>query len=195
MPCWKRPYGTLSSYDLNTGKLNWREPFGAGAEMGLLHARKLGLGDHRRPVITKSGLIFIGASMDSRVRAIDLKTGNVLWKSQVEAPAVAQPAVYTYKGKEYVVFAAGGNSILEPQVERPAGRLRPAAAEPMSRAFVNEKPPARPSSAQARTRRKAWPKSIVASSLISGFEVRQGRSGWMIARLNKDGSFDSWVEE
>ncbi len=27
------------------------------------------------------------------------------------------------------------------------------------------------------------------------FEVRQGRNGWMIARLRKDGSFDSWVEE
>ncbi len=27
------------------------------------------------------------------------------------------------------------------------------------------------------------------------FEVRQGRGGWMIARLKKDGTFDSWVEE
>ena len=27
------------------------------------------------------------------------------------------------------------------------------------------------------------------------FEVRQGRDGWMIARLKKEGSFDSWVEE
>ena len=28
MPCWKPPYGTLSSYDLKTGKLLWRHPFG-----------------------------------------------------------------------------------------------------------------------------------------------------------------------
>ena len=34
----------------------------------------------------------------------------------MQAPAVAEPAVYTYKGKEYVVFAVGGNSILEPKV-------------------------------------------------------------------------------
>ena len=27
------------------------------------------------------------------------------------------------------------------------------------------------------------------------FAVRQGRGGFMIARLGKDGSFDSWVEE
>ncbi|MDR6634415.1 glucose dehydrogenase [Phyllobacterium sp. 1468] len=68
------------------------------------------------PVITASGLIFIGASMDSMVRALDLATGKVLWKSLVSAPAVALPAVYEYKGKQYVVFAAGGNSILTPKV-------------------------------------------------------------------------------
>ena len=61
-------------------------------------------------------MIFIGASMDSRVRAMDMKTGEVLWKHQVEAPAVSTPAVFTYKGSEYVVFAAGGNGILAPRV-------------------------------------------------------------------------------
>ena len=34
----------------------------------------------------------------------------------VSAPAVALPAVYEYKGKEYVTFVAGGNSILTPKV-------------------------------------------------------------------------------
>ena len=64
--------------------------------------------------------------MDSRVRALDLKTGEVLWKALVDAPAVALPAVYEYKGKQYVVFAAGGNSILTPQGQRRDRRLRPA---------------------------------------------------------------------
>ena len=45
-----------------------------------------------------------------------MKSGAVLWKDQVMAPAVAMPAVYSYKGKEYVVFVAGGNSIVKPQV-------------------------------------------------------------------------------
>ena len=54
--------------------------------------------------------------MDSRVRALDLKTGKVLWRAQVNAPAVANPATYTYRGRQYVVFVAGGNSILTPRV-------------------------------------------------------------------------------
>jgi len=116
MPCWNGPYGTLSSYDLNTGKLNWREPFGQVQKWGFYLPESWGSVTIGSPVITKTGVIFIGASMDSRVRAIELKSGKVLWTSLVQAPAVAEPAVYTYKGKEYVVWAVGGNSILEPKV-------------------------------------------------------------------------------
>jgi quinoprotein glucose dehydrogenase len=116
MPCWNGPYGTLSSYDLNTGKLNWREPFGEVQKWGFYMPESWGSVTIGSPVITKTGVIFVGASMDSRVRAIDLKSGKVLWTSLVQAPAVAEPAVYTYKGKQYVVWAVGGNSILEPKV-------------------------------------------------------------------------------
>jgi quinoprotein glucose dehydrogenase len=116
MPCWAPPYGTLSSYDLNTGKLLWKKPFGQVQKWGFYMPESWGSVTIGGPAITKSGLVFIGASMDSRVRAIDLKTGDLLWKHLVDAPAVAQPAVYTYKGKEYVVFVAGGNGILTPRM-------------------------------------------------------------------------------
>jgi quinoprotein glucose dehydrogenase len=116
IPCWNPPYGTLSSYDLNTGKLNWREPFGQVQKWGFYAPKSWGSVTIGGPVITKTGVIFVGGSMDSRVRAIDLTSGKVLWMGQVDAPAVAEPAVYTYKGREYVLFAVGGNSILEPKV-------------------------------------------------------------------------------
>lgn len=61
--------------------------------MGLLYARVAGLGQ----VITASGLVFIGATMDSHARAIEIGRGKVL--CLVDAPAMALPAVYTYKGK------------------------------------------------------------------------------------------------
>ncbi len=116
MPCWKPPYGSLSAYDLKTGKLIWKEPFGQVQKWGFYMPRSWGSPTIGAPVITKSGLIFIGGSMDSRVRAIDLKTGKVLWRHDVDAPAVSIPAVYSYKGKQYVVFAVGGNAIIKPQV-------------------------------------------------------------------------------
>jgi quinoprotein glucose dehydrogenase len=116
MPCWNGPYGTLASYDLKTGKLLWREPFGEVQKWGFYMPLSWGSVTIGAPLVTKSGVIFIGASMDSRVRAIDLKTGKVLWSSLVDAPAVAMPATYSYKGKQYVVFVAGGNAILTPRV-------------------------------------------------------------------------------
>ena len=33
-----------------------------------------------------------------------------------DAPAVSIPAVFDYKGRQYVLFTAGGNSIIKPQV-------------------------------------------------------------------------------
>ncbi|MGB0087848.1 MAG: pyrroloquinoline quinone-dependent dehydrogenase [Rhodomicrobiaceae bacterium] len=116
MPCWKPPYGTLSAYNLNSGRLLWKKPFGEVQKWGFYMPKSWGSVTIGGPLITKSGLIFIGGSMDARVRAIDLKSGNVLWQSLVDAPAVANPATYMYKGKQYVVFVVGGNAILKPQV-------------------------------------------------------------------------------
>ena len=48
MPCWKPPYGTLSAYDLNTGKLLWKKPFGEVQKWGFYMPQVLGLGDDRR---------------------------------------------------------------------------------------------------------------------------------------------------
>ena len=94
----------------------WSKPFGEVQKWGFYMPKSWGSVTIGGPLITKSGLIFIGGSMDARVRAIDLKSGKVLWSALVEAPAVANPATYTYKGRQYVVFVAGGNAILKPQV-------------------------------------------------------------------------------
>mgnify|MGYP001628179452 CR=1 FL=1 len=116
MPCWKPPYGTLSAYDLTTGELLWKEPFGMIQKWGFYMPASWGSPTIGGPVITGGGVLFIGASMDARVRAIDARNGKELWRDDVQAPAVATPAVYTYKGRQYVVFVAGGNPIVKPQV-------------------------------------------------------------------------------
>lgn len=116
MPCWKPPFGEIAAIDLKTGETLWREPFGQIQQWGFYMPESWGSPTIGGPVLTKSGLIFIGGSMDARVRALDAKTGKVLWKAQVDAPAVSIPAVFDYKGREYVLFTAGGNSIIKPQV-------------------------------------------------------------------------------
>jgi quinoprotein glucose dehydrogenase len=116
MPCWAPPYGSISAYDLDSGRLLWKEPFGRVRKWGIDMPESWGSVTIGGPLVTASGLIFIGASMDSRVRALDLRTGKVLWTAKVDAPAVSIPATYIYKGRQYVVFTAGGNTLLTPRI-------------------------------------------------------------------------------
>jgi quinoprotein glucose dehydrogenase len=61
------------------------------------------------PVVTASGLLFIGATnYDKKFRAFDSATGKLLWETTLPAAGNATPAVYAVTGKQYVVIAAGG---------------------------------------------------------------------------------------
>jgi quinoprotein glucose dehydrogenase len=116
LPCWEPPYGTFSAYDLATGERLYEVPFGLSQQWGFYGLSDWGSPTLGGPVVTAGGIVFIGASMDARVRALDAATGAKLWSDLVKAPSVAIPAVYTHQGVDYVVFVAGGNSILKPQV-------------------------------------------------------------------------------
>ncbi|MFC3645120.1 pyrroloquinoline quinone-dependent dehydrogenase [Aquibium oceanicum] len=116
MPCWEPPYGEIAAVDMTTGDIKWRRPMGASQKYGFYMPGSMGSPTIGGPAVTAGGLIFIGASMDAKVRAYSLETGAELWKAQVDAPAVANPAVYEHQGRQYVAFIAGGNPILKNQV-------------------------------------------------------------------------------
>ena len=116
MPCWEPPFGELVALDMHTGDVKWRKPIGASQRYGFFMPESMGSPTIGGPAVTKGGLVFIGATMDAKARAYDLNTGKVLWSDQMQAPVVANPAVYEYKGKQYVAFVSGGNSILKPAV-------------------------------------------------------------------------------
>ncbi|GHB30159.1 pyrroloquinoline quinone-dependent dehydrogenase [Salinicola rhizosphaerae] len=116
MPCWEPPFGELVAIDMHTGDVKWRRPVGAAQQYGFFMPESWGSPTIGGPAVTAGGVVFIGASMDAKVRAYSLKTGDELWEDQAEAPAVANPSVYEYKGREYVAFVAGGNTILKDQV-------------------------------------------------------------------------------
>ncbi|WP_417809874.1 PQQ-binding-like beta-propeller repeat protein [Thioclava sp.] len=116
MPCWKPPFGELVAIDMHTGDVKWRKPLGSSQRYGFFMPESMGSPTIGGPAVTKSGLIFIGSTMDAKARAFEVNTGTELWSDQMQAPVVANPAVYSYKGKEYVAFIAGGNSILKPAV-------------------------------------------------------------------------------
>jgi glucose dehydrogenase len=106
----KPPWTLLTAYDLNGGTIKWQMPLGEVPELaakGIIdtgsHFPKIG------PVVTAGGLIFTGAR-DRTIRALDVETGKVLWKAQVEAGIEGIPAVYEIRGRQYVVYCAAARA-------------------------------------------------------------------------------------
>ncbi|SDN19340.1 pyrroloquinoline quinone-dependent dehydrogenase [Vreelandella arcis] len=116
MPCWEPPFGELVALDMTSGDVKWRRPVGASQQYGFFMPESWGSPTIGGPAVTAGGIVFIGASMDAKVRAYSLETGEELWEDQLEAPSVSNPAVYEYNGREYVAFIGGGNTILKAQV-------------------------------------------------------------------------------
>jgi quinoprotein glucose dehydrogenase len=107
LPCTPPPFGALVAVSLETGGILWDVPLGtmsadagAPAEWGSLN-----LGG---PMITASGLVFIGATLDRAFRAFDLTNGRELWKVSLPAGARATPMTYEAGGRQFVVISAGG---------------------------------------------------------------------------------------
>jgi quinoprotein glucose dehydrogenase len=63
-------------------------------------------------MVTAGGLVFIGATNDSRFRAFDKDTGKEVWTVRLPASAHATPMTFLSKkdNKQYVVIAAGGGN-------------------------------------------------------------------------------------
>ena len=103
------PWGTLSAINLDTGDYAWKIPFGEHPELAAKGMKDTGSENYGGPLITKSGLLFIGATnFDRKFRAFDKKTGKLLWETTLPFSANATPSTYTVNGKQYVVVAAGG---------------------------------------------------------------------------------------
>jgi quinoprotein glucose dehydrogenase len=103
------PWGTLNAIDLNKGEIRWQIPFGEYPELVAKGMKDTGSDNYGGPVVTASGLLFIGATnFDKKFRAYDKLTGKLLWETVLPAAGNATPSVYEIDGREYVVIVCGG---------------------------------------------------------------------------------------
>ena len=115
--CTRPPYGGIRAIDLATGKTLWDRPFGSARRNGpfgmpTFIPLEIGTPNNGGSVVTAGGLIFISAATDDLIKAIDIKTGEILWHDVLPAGAQATPIVYEQGGKEYVVIMAGGHHFM-----------------------------------------------------------------------------------
>jgi quinoprotein glucose dehydrogenase len=116
VPCNQPPYGLLSALDLKTGKLLWSKPFGTAEDSGPLNIPThlpftLGAPNFGGSVVTRGGVLFVGATLDHYLRAYETGTGRELWRGRLPNGGQATPMVYwsDKSEREVVVIAAGGH--------------------------------------------------------------------------------------
>ena len=122
-PCQTPPWGEILAVNVNTGDIAWREPLGSFEELDALGVPKTGTPEPRGGAITTAGgVLFVGAAIDRRFRALDAKTGKELWVTNLAESAKATPITYQGKnGKQYVaILAAAGDGRGD---DNPGGRL------------------------------------------------------------------------
>ena len=121
-PCSAPPWGELMAIDANTADIIWREPLGEYKELTAKGVPQTGTANAGGIVVTKSGLLFVGATADKTFRALDAKTGKELWATELSNNSVDTPMTYLGKsGKQYVaaVISSGLDDFNRPKLASP----------------------------------------------------------------------------
>lgn len=119
--CKRPPYGGLRAIDLRTGRTVWDRPFGEARTNGPFGIPSLlrftiGTPNNGGAVVTAGGVIFIAATTDNLIHAIDERTGKELWNDILPGGGQATPMVYSVGGREYLVIEALGHHFMKTPV-------------------------------------------------------------------------------
>ena len=113
MPCSSPPFGELVAVDVNSGSVAWRVPLGVFDELKARGYDKTGTPNIGGTIVTSSGVVFVGATIDKRFRAFNAQTGALLWETTLDASAHATPMTFMGRDhRQYVVVAASGDGLL-----------------------------------------------------------------------------------
>ncbi len=122
IPCFEPPYGRMAVIDLNQNKLLWSRPIGTMREMAPFGIQPnlpfhVGTPIYGGTMTTRGGLIFQVGTMDSTIRAVDIRTGKVKWSERLPGTANGTPMTYIAPstGKQYVVIVVPNPGFVYPR--------------------------------------------------------------------------------
>ena len=110
VPCFEPPWSVIAAIDLNTNELLWKRPLGSMKDSGPFGWRSglpfnVGVPVRAGTLTTRGGLTFMSSTMDSTVRAFDVRTGEIHWSAELPGSGQATPMTYLSKnnGKQYLI--------------------------------------------------------------------------------------------
>ncbi len=120
------PWSSITAYDLNTGKIKWKTPYGDLPQAGPSDALRGNVFPKSGMVITAGGLVLF-AGNDSKLYALDKDTGKLLFSKDLPNGSLGVPAVYEVNGREYLLFAVSGGNPYPAGAYMPRGGVMPPA--------------------------------------------------------------------
>lgn len=109
VPCFEPPWSQIAVIDLNTNQLLWQRPLGTMKDAGPFGWRSglsvdVGVAVRAGTLTTRGGLTFVSSTMDSTVRAYDVRTGEALWSNPLPGNGQATPMTYEAdNGRQYLI--------------------------------------------------------------------------------------------
>ncbi|MEO1643310.1 MAG: PQQ-binding-like beta-propeller repeat protein, partial [Pseudomonadota bacterium] len=110
VPCFEPPFGQIAVIDLNTAELLWKRPAGSMKQSGPFGWRsglpfQVGTPIRAGTLTTRGGLTFLSSTMDSTVRAYNLRTGRVEWSADLPGNGQSTPMSYVSEkdGRQYII--------------------------------------------------------------------------------------------
>lgn len=120
------PWSTITAYDLNTGKIKWKTPYGDVPQAGPSDTLRGNIYPKSGFVTTAGGLVLF-AGNDSKLYVLNSATGKVIFTKDLPNGSQGVPAVYEANGREFVLFAVSGGGTVYPEgaYMPPGGKSNP----------------------------------------------------------------------
>ncbi len=110
VPCFEPPWSQIAVMDLNTKQLLWSRPAGDMSDAGPFNLRSglpfdVGTAVRAGTLTTRGGLTFLSSTMDGKVRAFDVRTGEVKWQADLPGNGQSTPMSYVAEknGKQHLI--------------------------------------------------------------------------------------------
>jgi len=102
----KPPWGTLTSMNLNNGKIVWQVPLGEHESLTKKGVPITGTSNKSGATATAGGLVFVSGTTDKKIRAFNSANGEELWSYKLPFIGTAPPTSYMIDGKQYIIIPA-----------------------------------------------------------------------------------------